>query len=344
MVYAGLSSFAYWGVEATELAGDPTSDQNIPFNKLKALAASKPAYTETAETTFDKLLNNIVWTSETTPSSITVTGVFRDPFLLLTLFTKKTVAGTWLTGNGTIAGDFTATTHTDSIWIQTYLADQASTDHIGRLSKGGHVTSYAWIIETGKYLVEEATIACRNWATGTTAMTCNNSFHDQAWGSGVGGWANWDASLRPSSDCVIHWNNVVLPGISIKSARLQIDTPHETDRTFDSLHHNIKTRGVRKATLSVTGKLTAADLIEEGEKTYANKHKYTLKVYYDATSSYTKYIQITNMALKNITDPGIPEAGKAAEVTATFETGEDAAITFAGTYYHLADPDALITD
>ena len=195
MVHTGQGSYAYWMIEGTKLAADPSTDQNIPFNPMAALVPPEAKNVETEERTFNSLEPKIVYTGEIAPGEGPLEGSFRDPFLLLAYFTHKTLGGTWVTDIGTIDADFTAVDDVDTIGIQSRLFDQSgSGNHVDKLLKGGLPMKYSWIVEVAKLLKEVAEVKTLTFATNTQAPSIDNKFHDQSFGSGVGGWALWDKS------------------------------------------------------------------------------------------------------------------------------------------------------
>ena len=346
MVYAGADSYAYWGIEGTALAGDPSADQNAPFNPMLEFSPPKPIYGEVVERTFDSREPKLIYTNERSPGAGSITSFFRDPFLLLTCFTHKTMTGDWSTTDGVLTGDFTDDDDVDTLFIQYRVADQTGASHLDRLIKGVRPVRYEWSIEQGGLMKETVGLQGLKVATNTQAMTCSNDFHDQAWGSGVGGWANWsNAGCISASDIVFHWNGATVDGLKIKSMTVALDLAKPTDRTYDSLDHNVYWDGIRDFTVTLTGLLNNLGELEEFEKTYANKTKNTLIFYYDNPASYEKYLQITTGYVRVHDVVGIPVSGNAVEVSCTFAGGEGATASYSGTFdkdTHV-DPSALIT-
>ena len=194
MVYSGKKSYGYIMIEGTKGAADPTSDQNIPLNPMETLVPQKPKYVDEEIRTFDSLVPKVVYTKEKAPGEGPLESYFVDPFLLLAFFTHKTVGGTWVTGTGTITADFTDDDE-DTLGLQYHGHDQsAAVAHIEKLLKYGLPQKYGWKVEPGKLLKEIAEVKFLDFSTNTQAMSCSNAFHDQAFGSGIGGWANWDKS------------------------------------------------------------------------------------------------------------------------------------------------------
>jgi hypothetical protein len=350
MVYTGTNSYIYWGVEGTKGAGDPSADQNIPFNPFSAVTPPKPKLIDEVYHTFDKLEPKFVVTNEQEPGEGPFESVFKDPFLLASFFTHKTVGGSWGTGDGTLAFDFSDIDDVDTIFTQYRIRDQVSTNHVDKLLKYGLPMEYHWIIEPGKLLKETASFKFLDFATNTQAPSINNNFHDQSFGSGIGGWANWDNSGLASNGCrsatgmLLKWGGAELTGLKIQNMDMMLKVGSETTLLQPSLVHSADRFSTREFSLTLTGKLNDLTLIPEYEAIYASRTKQTLQLFYDTAVGYEKYIQVTNAFISPESDiPGIPEAGEDVDVSLIIKGGEEFAASFAGTYLNLPDPTALIT-
>lgn len=350
MVYTGQKSYAYLMIEATKGAADPSSDVLIPLNPMKDFGSPKPKYAETIEHTFDKLEPKIIYSNELVPGEGPLPTSFRDPFTMLTFFTHKTVGGTWGTGTGTINADFTDNDDVDTVGLQYRLKDALSTNEIDKLLKHGLPQKYAWKIEPGKLLAEIPEFKFLNFATNTQAPAINNNFHDQAFGSGVGGWANWDntglngTGKRSVTDMVLHWNDTALTGLKIKTMLMEFSVPSESEQIYSSLAHSVDYKAVREFKLTLEGFVSDLSLIAEYEQIFSARTKQTLKLYQDFTTNYEKYLQFTQAYISGDSDVvSIPESGKAAEVSVTIMGGEETAASFSGKYKDRPDPSALIT-
>lgn len=351
MPYTGESSYTYWGIEGTVGAGDPSSDQNIPFNPLPTLSPPQPKYVDVEERTFDSLVPKFVYTGELAPGEGPIEASFRDPFLLLAFFTNKTIGGVWGVGTGTITADFTSNADVDTIFIQSHTADQlAAANHVNKLLKHGLPMKYSWVVEVGKLLKEIAEFKFLDFASNTQAPAINNNFHDQSFGSGIGGWGNWDDSglggtgKRSVTNMVLHWGAAVLTALKITSMELSFEVGSETIQTTDSLGHTVTYRAVRNFQLSLTGIMNDLTGLAQLELIYASRTKQTLQLYYDHTTSEEKYLQFTNAYISPESDiPPIPEAGKSSEITLIIKGGEDTAASFSGKYVDRPDPSVLIT-
>jgi len=348
MAYKG--KYAYWGIEGTVGSGEPGSDQNIPLNPMASMAAPKPKYVDVVERTFDQLEPKIIYTGELAPGEGPLPMSFRDPFMLLAFFTNKTIGGSWGTGTGTITADFTSTADQDTIWLQYQLEDLVASADINKLLKNGRPMKYSWIVETGKLLQEIPEFKFLNFATNIEAPTIANTFHDQSFGSAVGGWGDWDDSgcngtgKRSPANMVIHWGAAVLTALKITTMTLEFTVGTETIQTIDALGHSVAYLSVRDFQLTLNGILTDLTAITEFEKLYCNRTTATLQVYYDHTTNEEKYLQFTNAYISPESEiASIPESGKVAETTLIIKGGEDCAASFSGKFVDLPDPSAFIT-
>jgi hypothetical protein len=351
MVYTGIGSYIYFMSEGTKGAANPAVDQNIPFNPMVGLEPPKAKYIDEVVRTFDSLDPKYEFSKELAPGEGPIENFFFDPFFMLTFFTHKTVGGVWGTGTGTIAADFTETDDKETIGIQYKLKDQAASNDIERLLKYGTPQKYGWSFEPGMLLKEIGDVKFNTFADNSQAPTINNNFHDQAFGSGVGGWANWDntglgnTGKRSVSDCVIHWGGAVLTGLNIVSGGLEFELPTQTRQIQSSLSHSLDWQGARNFVLNLTGYVNDKTLLAELEQIYDDRSKQTLQFYYDKTASYEKYLQFTNGVLdpENSDIIPIPEAGEAAEVSLVIKGGGSSAASFMGSYKDRPDPTSMIT-
>ncbi|MHA1795343.1 MAG: hypothetical protein ACTSUK_04470 [Promethearchaeota archaeon] len=351
MTYTGQQSYAYWGIEGTKGAGDPSTDQNIPFNPMASLPAPKPKNIDEEFRTFDSLVPKKIATTELGPGEGGLEMLFQDPFLLLTFFTHKTVSGTWDTGTGQIAADFTDTDDVDTIFLQYHLHDQSgSGNHLNRLLKHGLPQKFSFKFEKGKLLKSAAEFTFLNFEDNTQAMSCNNSFHDQSWGSGVGGWANWDNSglggtgKRSTINTQLTWGGSAFTGLDIVSGEISFEVGYETSQTKSSLAHSVAYRKPHNYICNLKGFLKDKSLISEYESIFSDRSQQTFKFEYDATTDQEKYIQWTKAYVSPESSVvSIPESGKAAEVDIVIKGGESSALSYLGKFLNLPDPSALIT-
>jgi hypothetical protein len=350
MVYTG--KYAYWMIEGTKLGADPSVDQNIPFNPMADLTPPKPRYVDAEFRTFDSLEPKKIWTEGLDPGEnpLAQPPLFQDPFLLLTFFTHKTVGGVWGTGDGTISADFTANDDIDTIGVQYRNEDQLSTNHIDRLLKGGFPQKYSWVIEPGKLLKEVPEFKFVNFADNTQAPTINNNFHDQSFGSGVGGWAKWDNSglggsgKRSVVNFELKWGGAAITGLDILNVLIELELGSETIKPYSSLSHTVDWFKQRNFTVTLEGYVKDKTLIAEYEQIFDSRTKQNLTMLYDTTASYTKGLTSTQVYVSPESDVvPIAEAGDAPNVSVILKGGEDFALSFAGTWLDRPDPSALIT-
>ena len=172
----------------------------------------------------------------------------------------------------------------------------------------------------------------------------------------LGGWAGWDdtglvvngvaTGKRSSSDSVIHFDDAIIPGLSIEKAVMEMDVGYTTEQVKNSASHTIYYRNPRNFKLILTGVLTNKTVKDQIDLPYRTRSKKTVKVYYDTTSGREKYMQCTNCTyVPDGSDISkIPEAGKPLKVTVVIEAGEAAAISFSGKFDTLVDPDALMSN
>lgn len=350
MVYGGPGSYIYLMGEGTKGAADPTSDQNIPFNPMISFDPPKARYVDETLRTFDSLDPKYMFTKELAPGESPIKNFFFDPFFMLKFFTHKTVGGTWGTGTGTIAADFSDNDDKETMGIQYKDIDQGASNHIERLLKYGTPQKYGFSFEPGMLLEEIGDVKFNTYTDNSQAPTISNNFHDQAFGSGAGGWANWDDSglngtgKRSVADCVIHWGGAVLTGLNIVSGGLEFELPTETRQIQSSLSHSVDWQGARNFVLNLTGFVNDKTLLAELEQIYDDRSKQILRFYYDNTGSEEKYLQFTNGVLDSDNSDiiPIPEAGSAAEISLAIKGGGSSAASFLGNFVDLPDPTALI--
>jgi hypothetical protein len=350
MVYTGVGSRVFFGSESLGYKlGDPSVDQNVPFNPMPSFTIPQPKYVNEEIRTFDQLEPKIVFSNFLEPGEEEMPPmVFRDPFLLSRLFTHKVKGGTWVSGTGTLLFDFTDVDDEETFWIRAKLKDKDASNDLERLLKGCEITNYKWILEAGMLLMEQPTIKAAAVSTNTTVMSCANSFHDQAWGSAIGGWALWDQSSplakkgRSVADLAVWWGGATIAGICISNGELNVDASKDGSQCIESLEQTKTWSSIREFTFNINGKLESLEQVLEGEKKYVNKTKQTLRIYYDTTVGAEKWLQFTNAYVDDWDVPDIPEAGESSDYSVTFKGGEDTALSYSGSFVNEADPAVLI--
>ena len=347
--YSGIGSYVFFGRESGGFKlGNPSADQNVPFNKMEEYTPPKGRYVQEYRRTFDRLEPKCAWTRVFEPGERALTPmVFKDPFLLLKLFTHKTKTTPWVNpGISTITGDFSEFDDDETIWIQSRLASRSGSNHLDRLLTGGKITQYKWVFQPGMLIMEEPSIKTNAFSVATNAMNCNTNFHDEAF-SALGGWSDWDNTGpircgRSSRLVVINWNSAVITGLSLREGEMIINVPDIHEQPFNSLESTLRWLESIDFSLSLTGRILDKTLIEESEKEYKDKQRATLRIYYDTTSGQEKYIQCTNVVVDEHSIVGIPKAGDLSEGSVVFKGGDEMRISYSGKFSSLPDPGNLV--
>jgi len=349
MVYRGLNSYAYIGAESGGFKlGVPATDTHIPLNRVGSQPLPNLKYVTEFGYSYSSLDPVDAWNEELSEGSFEVSDArYNSPFLLQFMFGVRTVGGVWGTGTGTLAFNNSALTDAITLFLQSRLADNLSTNHIDRVFTGINLTEYSWTIEMGQLVKENASGIVANRASGTQAMSCNNNFHDQAFGSGVGGFSNWstkdNGNRRPyhATECTITWGGSAFSGIDIVSGDFKILTPHSQEKDYSSFTPVDYWKEARPPVEgSVTGRTTNKTLIEEAEKAYTAKTPATYKVQLGTTTY--QALQITNAIIEDFEALEIPEVGKPWEVSLKVKSTPSSALSYAGSFLNHADPTTLI--
>lgn len=326
-----------------------------PFNPIIRISFPKPEYKIVEERTGDSLVPNIIYTESLEPDEVEIECIFKDPWLLLALFGNKTVEASW-DGDAldAISADFTVLTDADTIKIHYHIDDPLTTNDIDKTLFGGIITGYRLIIEAGKLVKEFIKIKVADFKEEVQAMVCADAFHDIKWGTGVGGWADWDSEAPfHSSVCDVKTGAAgatAISGMTWKKTEFIIEIPEAMEQTGESLivsQHYTESRNWR---CEVSGVITTDAMLTEYENTVeARDRDDILKVYIGATT--TKFLQMTNIYLAGHTKvPTELVAGKPIEVTLNYKGG----VTLAGLVSALTyqwkgtaiaqSPDIMITD
>ena len=346
MTLLGIKGYVYGGFSTVFKAGDPSSDKQIPLNPLLKFDSPIIRYIQEKMTTCDKLDPNIIYDLKLEEGSVTLSGLFRDPFWLLMFTTYNTLPTVWSGTGDTITGAFTSEANkTKNIWIQVHIEDDAGSSHINLLFDGGEITNYKWIIEEGKPLIEEVTIKFVEITANTEAVNIDNGFDDGSFDRAGqnGGWALWDpayilGTVAHSKDCTITWNNAAVPGMGIQKCVLDFATPKERYWVQSSLIASGSFSNKRDSPLvTITGVITGGQALTEYLAAYSSKNRYTLKVLYGTT----KFLQITNMYHEGFDGIGLPEAGKSIKGEYVFSGGVSA-VSYSWTADEADDPGDFI--
>lgn len=350
MTYASEKSYHYWGYENSGYkAGDPSVDQNIPFNETEKFPPPKGKYTHERKNVYSSRTPKTIFTKALEAGEGPIGPmVFKDPFLLLSIFTHRVVGGVWGTGTGTLLGDFTDIDDDLSLWIQYHIHDQVSTNHLNRLLTGCDITEYKLMMKAGELLMEDATIKSVAFANNTQVMSLADTFHDQEFGSGIGGFAEWDDSgllgtgKRSSADIVIHLDDAVITGLDIQEAELILSFPKGSKQLANSLEQGLRWLDIIDFTLTITGALGDLTEILESEKKYSDKTLRTLKFYIDDTVSEEKLITVTNVYVEDHSIVEITPINEIVEGTLTLKGGEGFAASYSGSFVDRPDPSILV--
>ena len=266
--------------------------------------------------------------------------IYRDPFLLLTLFNEKAVSSqsNWNSGQvGTITADFSTNDHYDSIMYQVRQFDASgSADHIDWTFLGGQLTKYQWVAERGKLMRESFTIKFMNSVSNTRAFITDSNFDDGKTRPN----AVWDQDGPFLSNGVTYEKGgSAISGFTITKGTLTISTPKAQEADQSSQIATVFwDEGPREFTVELEGWLTSEAQITEAQLSYANKTKSTFEmIYNDAGGSEERKIQATQVYLFKVDydGDGIPEAGKPVKAKLTFKagvsnTGTRTVISFSG--------------
>lgn len=350
MVLAGNKSYIYWGRHTVFKAGDPAAQQQHPFNPIISFEGPVIRPIQAQKATCDKEYHNIEYDEKIEQETATISTYFRDPFLLLALFTYKEVPGAWTGTGDNILGNFsTKANRDDDLWIQIHLHDQ---DEVAAADNevfydGGTITAYRWIIENGQPMIEECEILFCELTENAQAIDIDAGFDDGAFDrAGIdGGWSMWDGAYTAttcchSSEVTITKNAAAIPGIDIEKATLEISVPKQRYWIQSSLTAAADFDGLREPyKLTVEGFLTSNTEISELLALIGAKTKDTTKVQYGTT----KYLQFTNSYIQNIEPPiSLPEAGEGAKVTITIVGGANSVLTYSWTANEATDPSSFI--
>lgn len=336
---------------ATWKSGDPSSDKQQPLNPIAETAGIKfPERVYELIAPVSDLYPQIEVDKNLEPSTITLRMLFREPFLLLTLFSYKALPSSWTGTSDTITANFSSRANIDNnIAIQLRLPDPSGGGaHVDLLFDGGRIEEYRWIGEESGIVHEEVDIKFAEISENTQALTMDSGFHDSSFGSNSG-WALWNTSLYAdkklvllTKDVTVTINNVAPVGIQMQSWELVLSTPHVMEFVASSQVAGIVYEEVRGPwQLTLNGKLSGNDAISEAIATLATKTKATAKLQYDA-SPFSKYIQFTNSVLKNIEGLSIPRAGETIDVSYVYEGAGGSVLSYSWTDTEGHDPSAHI--
>src|SRR4030042_6749005 len=184
-VLTSKKMYLYWMRNTTWKSGTLGTDKQIPFNPITETQGIKvpPRVYELLRTS-DSLYPTIEMDKQLEPSTITFKTYFRDPFMLLTLFTKKTVTAAWTGTADVITGSFTDDNCIDeNIAVQFHIHDNSgSNKHIDLFLDGGKITRYSLSAEQSGALMEEFDIKFAEITEGTGYyIDIDDGFDDAKW-------------------------------------------------------------------------------------------------------------------------------------------------------------------
>lgn len=283
------------------------------------------------------------------PSTVTFRCYFREPFMLLSLFSYKSMTSPWTGTSDTITANFSTRANIEgNIGVQMRLPDSSgSAKHVDLLFDGGKIVDYRWVGEAQGAVIEEIDIKFSEITENTQAVDIDDGFDDGSF-DGVdrdGGWGLWNTNLYANKktvlltkDVAVTINNVAPVGLAIQKWSLTIPVPNAMEFIASSLVAGIVYEEVRGPwSLEIDGKLQGNDAISEAISELSNKAKLTAKLEYDV-SPFAKYIQFTNAVLKNITGLSIPEAGKPIDVTYIYEGAGGSILSYSWTGSEATNP------
>ena len=142
VIIGGIPGFyIYFCRNSTFKAGDPSSDKHQPINPITESTGIKlPERVYELIAPVSDLYPQIQVDKNLEPTTITIRTYFREPFLLLTIFTYKGVTSNWTGTSNTITANFSNRDNVDNnISIQMRIPDPTSSNHVDLLFDGGKV-------------------------------------------------------------------------------------------------------------------------------------------------------------------------------------------------------------
>jgi len=353
VIISGIPGFyIYWGRSATWKGGDPTSDEHMPFNPItEGFGITLPERIYELIPAVSDLYPLINVDKNLEPSTITIKTHFRDPFMLLCMFTYKALPSNWTGTSDNILANFSNRDDiTPNLWIQLRLPDPSGgSSHVDLLFDGGVITEYRLVGEEQHSVKEEIDIKFAEISENTQAMDIDDGLDDgEMDATGIdGGWAWWNRTLFATKNSVLLTKDITISGVSVvglqvQSWQLTLPLPKAMEFVASSMVAGITYEEVRGPwLLELSGKLSGNTNISEAIAELADKTKYTAKIAYDI-APLEKYIQFTNAVLKNIDGISVPAAGEPIDVTYVYEGAGSSVLTYSWTGTQAVDPSAYI--
>lgn len=287
-------SYFFWGYEAS--FGGGIQGEHLPFNKILSITIPDVEYTTVVSHSASSLKHTTETTAHLVTPEMEIESEFNSPFVLLNATQYNTITAAWTGTGDAITGNFSATTHRTSIWVQVHLENQDGSNDEDLTFKGGFITEYHFVIEEGQPIKERFKIQFQTVAAATQAPDIDAGLDDGEFDTtGVdGGYANWDGTENqtiPSSNCTVTWNNAALAGIHWTKIDLPIMIPRNYAQDGSSTAPVFATDKERpQPEISVEGYWKGDQDTSEVLATYESKTKATFKIQYGTT----KYLQYTN--------------------------------------------------
>lgn len=348
MVYTGRGLEIYFGIESNWMDGTGFGNQHIPFNPMEDVPVPKAIYTQKEAQTAESLVPSLIWDEMLQEQEKEYSTIYKDPFLLLTLFDEKSVAGF----GGGATGQISAAMGTgcdckyDTLWIQSHIKDLACVNDIDKRLKGCEVISFELSVETGDLLREKAIIRSYDFDESLTVMNCSADFHGAEF-TANGGYSEWNEKNANGvifTAVKMKWGGTGFSdlGLASKSKKVKLDVPKESEHTSESLVASQHWEGNRRWTAEVQGTLVTDALILEAEKPLANKVKATIDFYIDADTGEEEYVRITNMFVEKVESDDISKASESKQATVTFRMYKDSVVSYSGKFAEQTDPTSKI--
>lgn len=211
--------YIFWCRNATWKSGDPDSDRHQAFNPMvEKQSLVFPPQLYKVLTPVSDLSGVIEVDGHQEPSTVTFRCYYRDPFMLLAMFTYNTVPAAWTGTGDVITGAFTnRNNETKNICVQIHLEDKENYRHIDILLDGGKITGYRWIIEEGEAMKEEIDIKFAEIEEVVHLIDIDDGFDDASFNRT--GAAQVSTAVAVAASSITNNTYFTLQGISAAFAR-----------------------------------------------------------------------------------------------------------------------------